>query len=100
MSTRIKFTPGPWEAHIGEDYFTVYNSDGSTVVPECRCDPNEMRDLADAQLIAAAPEMYAALDFAHSAMLASLISGDANSKNMQKAREAIRSALAKAKLSI
>ena len=59
--TETKFTPGPWIGHIGEDYFTVYNKAGSTVVPESRCDPSDKRDVADVDLIAAAPDMYAAL---------------------------------------
>lgn len=58
---KASYTPGPWKVHIGLDYFTVYNESGSTVVPESRCNPDNERDVADAYLIAAAPEMYEAL---------------------------------------
>ena len=70
-----KFTPGPWEADFIDrdypsgdfDYWEVY------CVPEDRalCDVHGAldRDAANAALIAAAPDMYEALEYIHSELV-------------------------------
>lgn len=58
--TKPKFTPGEWETHLGLDYFSISNESGSVVVPEVRCNPENKRDVADAYLISASPNLYKA----------------------------------------
>ena len=58
-----KFTPGPWHFGIGKAEEIIYNQKGWAVanatVLHGRADAEECK--ANARLIAAAPEMYAAL---------------------------------------
>jgi hypothetical protein len=96
MVNKLSFTDGPWEAvELNKGEALIVQPCDTSKQPICLVDrvPNAWNN---AYLLAAAREMYKALDFAHSAMLAALISGDADSPNMQKAREVIRVALAKA----
>lgn len=63
-----KFTPGPWWVEIGEgddDYGTAYVCHKRTECPDttiCAFDGEDKFDAPNAHLIAAAPEMYEALD--------------------------------------
>ena len=62
--TNTKHTPGPWSAHYNNEGLTVFSPDNVTVAyvdyDECEERPVE----ANAHLIAAAPTMYAALQWA------------------------------------
>lgn len=57
-----KFTPGPWRLHV--DGVAVFGSNGEQVIDATVCSPNLTQEeiRMNARLIAAAPDMYAALD--------------------------------------
>lgn len=65
-SRKEKFTPGPWEVGYGlldGGYLGIWKSGSETVV--ARISPTDREtdeDKANAHLIAAAPDMYAALE--------------------------------------
>jgi hypothetical protein len=60
MTEQVKHTPGPWTVTRLEDGLFMCHTIGDTV---CFGDPNHVEpdDSANFRLIAAAPEMYAAL---------------------------------------
>ena len=80
-----KHTPGPWEAShdIGANCVATITS-GWVVVP-IGADPNKFDAKADAQLIAAAPEMLEALR----AMLASGLPNDKDANGIDATQKAI-----------
>jgi len=86
------YTPGPWEAShdIGANCVATITS--GWVVVSIGADPNKFDAKADAQLIAAAPELLEALR----AMLAASLPVDKNANGMDAVEKAI-SAIAKAK---
>jgi hypothetical protein len=90
-----KFTPGPWE--LGDEApLTIYAKDGYAVTGIADADESEggrpEEDVANAHLIAAAPEMYEALDVA-----ADIIHAAELHKTNPKAYAAIVEALKKAR---
>ena len=58
-----KHTPGPWEASHDIDANCVATITSGWVVVSIGADPNKFDAKADAQLIAAAPEMLKALEY-------------------------------------
>jgi len=56
-----KWTPGPWVAYLGNKYMHVKSVDGSYVMEAQSTHGGIVRQHADANLIAAAPELYEAL---------------------------------------
>ena len=58
-----KHTPGPWEASHDIDANCVARITSGWVVVSIGADPNKFDAKADAQLIAAAPEMLKALEY-------------------------------------
>jgi hypothetical protein len=52
-----EFTPGPWEVREVDGLFAIACRDGWVLESN-----DEQQDRADAKLIAAAPELYAALE--------------------------------------
>ena len=54
----MEFTPGPWEAHLVDDEWWVGQPNKNGLVAVCPMQPEHM---ANACLIAAAPELLAAL---------------------------------------
>lgn len=94
-----KFTPGPWEILLTND-FTIEGHNGDTVVrigDERRLIPMN----ADAALIAAAPELYAALEEMHllaeSILTEPQLDAARNGKTMRQRLSEARAALAKAR---
>jgi hypothetical protein len=62
MQTQTKFTPGPWKAY-GENVCAKLASDTRSEVVATTCGfQGTKKDIANAQLIALAPEMFAALE--------------------------------------
>ena len=62
MTSETKFTPGPWSVSklIGIDDLGIVNSYGSAVA---RIGNLDIANPANARLIAAAPELYATLEY-------------------------------------
>lgn len=60
MSTEIKATPGPWWLDCTSDPDYIFANDG--MVAEIRGNGADLPRLANARLIAAAPEMLEALE--------------------------------------
>jgi hypothetical protein len=90
-----KHTPGPWEA-FGPVKFTVYGGDPKVriaVIDYCTGAPTDEHD-ANGRLIAAAPDLLAALRLAQEAMRAPL--DDWKGEIERKALDAARAAIAKA----
>lgn len=57
----IKHTPGPWVAHISEyKEHSIRNESGQTLISEVQLFDADEQTLANAKLIAAAPELLAA----------------------------------------
>ncbi len=58
--TQTKFTKGKWIANT----YSVYVDEPSSPIADCGHSPirNDLEELANASLIAAAPDMYAALE--------------------------------------
>jgi hypothetical protein len=80
----IKHTPGPWKASASQfGYVTAIDHDGNPITV-CTT-----RTEADARLIAAVPDMVAALSL--------LINGDGKPDECPRAMAAARAALLKAK---
>lgn len=56
-----EFTPGPWSAAVCDDGYAMVHTGGDVI---CNVDfnhaPNEPADLANARLVAAAPDLFAA----------------------------------------
>lgn len=57
MSTKNRFTPGPWRHSYDKGYFVETVSDDEPDGLICRCE-----DLSNANLIAAAPDLYVAAE--------------------------------------
>lgn len=79
----VKHTPGPWYATEGEyeDEFEVVASDGAVTIAQ---PPTE----ADADLIAAAPDLLAALQY--------IVAWNPEDWSAEQARDMARAAIAKA----
>lgn len=61
----VKHTPGPWDYDMGD--FSIYALNDGT--PIAAIDNEQHGNEADAQLIAAAPELLAALEYAEGALI-------------------------------
>lgn len=57
MDDELKHTPGPWEYHGGDDYTVILGPGDTTDRPLAEVNSGS----ADARLIAAAPDLLAAL---------------------------------------
>ena len=94
---RAAHTPGPWEVRLLD---MVYSKAGR-LIADCECEQSRpsapvSEDLANARLIAAAPDMLEALQNARN-VLAGLIAGDLKSISADSpALTQIRAAIAKA----
>jgi hypothetical protein len=84
-----KFTPGPWR-HVAEGGWDGVMAPGGMVV--CKLVLNEPRN---ANLIAAAPEIYAALHHAETVMM--IVQPRSHMREYLAALEQARAALAKAR---
>ena len=66
METKLKATPGPWQAEIATmhgkviEYFVRVDGD-EIAIASAICDRDGKPNQANARLIAAAPDLYAAL---------------------------------------
>jgi hypothetical protein len=89
-------TKGPWKHEMRDGDHYITSDDGELSICDTQYYPWIQCEEGDWHMLAAAPEMYEALDYAHSAMTTALISGDVNSEFMQTARAHIRAAIAKA----
>lgn len=61
ISDLEKHTPGPWARRPGYDDYKVVNADGWRIA-DCHDAPPRINGLANARLIAAAPELLEALE--------------------------------------
>lgn len=84
----LKHTPGPWA--VNSEHLTVLAEDSGYVCKVAGPGPNDPESLANAHLIAAAPELLAAAELALTAV------ADPADWNF-KARPALMAAIAKAK---
>lgn len=90
--TELKATPGPWrESQVASDVMEIVGADYSTVCDLYFMDEHE---IANCHLIAAAPELYEALDSCLFGYGASEGQTDLDDPNW---RERARAALAKAR---
>ena len=92
------FTPGPWDNPSQSEagrYITIKAANGRTVarVIWSRASDPHPTDAGDARLIAAAPDLYAALE----AALADLEESDRHYKTFSPSVKRVRAALAKAR---
>lgn len=80
---KTEHTPGPWEIEVEDDKFFILDSRVGNIV--CRVEPWTTEvDMADARLIAAAPDMLLALILARAELEATV------------ARNAVDAAIARA----
>ncbi|QDU98603.1 hypothetical protein Pla8534_64740 [Lignipirellula cremea] len=98
MSIETRHTPGPWRVEAingGETYqVTTCEPRHFTVVAELPFDLQD-RDLANAQLIAAAPQLLAALIIARDELAIFFVSNPAD-QDTKRALNAVRAAIRKA----
>lgn len=96
MSTETKFTPGPW--HDGGEHgwsSAVFDANG---LPIAFCSvPGQGSRKANARLIAAAPELYEALDTLSLVVGLTAFKHEGQRAPLQEAVDAARAALAKAR---
>ena len=109
MSNETKWTPGPWVAYENAEdkCFYVAQQDGAPYTPdysdvcglECRTWSGERTIVqqANAHLIAAAPELYAALEDAVFRIRSTLILLECDDEFIARETEKARAALAKAR---
>lgn len=102
MSANMKHTPGPWSSGgTLEVVAGKLGADVPTVAVAC-CDlPRGLDGYANARLIAAAPELLAALETAYAVMTSARVEvynhDRANYSRIENAIDAARAAIAKAK---
>lgn len=60
MKAKLNHTPGPWKAHYFETYYEVWNETHRICLIESPANLGE--DIANARLIAAAPELLLACE--------------------------------------
>jgi hypothetical protein len=88
-SSETAHTPGPWTAYPSEDGFNVYQDDGTGNGDHIQCiSRTHPETLANARLIASAPELLAALEKTLAYMADRHPNGE-NSPTIQQARAAI-----------
>lgn len=94
MNTKAKHTPGPWEVHEGDDYIVVMRGDETT-------DQGiSVDNIEDACVVAAAPDLLAALERAKAAIEEAVMLSATNNGaeySFKSTIEKISAALAKAK---
>ena len=104
MKTDTKHTPGPWGFHLDDDstkvsaYFTAKNCNSQflTETPETTyCSADTDRVIANAQLIAAAPELLEALQDSYQILLSrgKELGLDDKGPVLDKVRAAIKKAI-------
>lgn len=60
--TKAQYTLGPWKLHIGSDYICISNAKGEDIISDILWPVYDEREMANARLIAAAPELLEALE--------------------------------------
>ena len=98
MTNATKHTPGPWTCNIDAEGLNVFQDDpehpgnGDHIM----CIPRHPESEANARLIAAAPEMLAALTKTVSALVAAIPQTPAEDQWIAEALQTARAAIAKA----
>lgn len=104
MTSKSKHTPGPWMVREAADFLQIAPPDNSEPICEMGLYPapdwpkDEAAELmANARLIAAAPDMYEALEDLISSLEITWRNGFAAVEDVQKELEFARTAISKAK---